>query len=70
MERLIPNSRYKLIYKSEGAVEFQTLDQIPEAKHLIRVLRCDTNQETDLIRLLMKPWLDIVEIPKTQPAEG
>jgi hypothetical protein len=69
MERLIPNSRYRLIYKSEGSVEFETLDHIPEAKHLIRVRRCDTNQETDLVRLLMKPWVDLVEIPTTPTSQ-
>jgi len=41
MERLHPNSRYLLIYQDgEGAIEFETSEHIPEAKHLIRVRLC------------------------------
>jgi hypothetical protein len=67
MERLHPNTRYLLVYRDGNhAIEFQTLDHIPEAKHLIRVRRCDTNEEIELIELLLKPWVDLVKLASAQ----
>ena len=69
MERLHPNSRYLLIYQDgEGAIEFETSEHIPEAKHLIRVRLCDTNEEIELIDLLLRPWVDLVKITSAQTA--
>ena len=61
---LKPHSDYCILYKSGDVIEFRTTDTVPEAKHLIRVLVGSTGEETDLVRLLLHPWVDVVEMKK------
>lgn len=60
MIKLRPHSRYSLVYQDGSRVQFETLDDIPEAKHLIRVMDLETGEVTDFVELLLKPWIDIV----------
>ena len=64
---LQPNTHYKIRY-TEGNVHsdgdviyFQTLDKVPEAKHLIRVKNLTTGMIVDLVELLAHPWDDLTE---------
>ena len=67
MIQLRPNRRYKIFY-SNGEVFsygdtafFETLDTIPETKHLIRVKDVTTGEIVDLADFLAHPWLRIEE---------
>jgi len=68
MIKLYPNKKYSILYAkgkvhSYGdTIEFETLDTIPEAKHLIQVRDISTGEIIDLTDLLAHPWLDIHEI--------
>jgi hypothetical protein len=67
MIHLQPNHTYKISYikgkvHAEGdVIYFQTLDKIPEAKHLIRVKNLATGELVDLIELLAHPWEKVEE---------
>jgi hypothetical protein len=62
MIKLRPHSRYSLIYQDGKTVTFETLDVVPEAKHLIQVKNLETGKVIDLVMLLLVPWIDIVPI--------
>jgi hypothetical protein len=62
MIQLQPNKTYRIRYQkgrvhAKGdSIYFQTLDKVPEAKHLIKVKHCETEEIVDLIELLSHPW--------------
>jgi hypothetical protein len=62
MIQLKPNNTYRLRYlegqeHNAGDVKyFRTLDDLPEAKHLIRVKDLSTGDIVSLIDLLSHPW--------------
>ena len=60
MIKLRPHSRYSLLYQDGSSVRFETLESIPEAKHLIQVRDLKNGEVTDFVDLLLKPWIDIV----------
>ena len=60
MIKLSPHSRYSLLYQDGSSIRFETLESIPEAKHLIQVRDLKTGEVTDFVDLLLKPWVDIV----------
>ncbi len=62
MIRLLPNTIYSLIYKDGLTLSFKTLERVPEAKHLIKVILVSTGKEVELMSLLLKPWVDIVRL--------
>ena len=68
MIQLQPNRKYSILY-SKGktysygtTLYFETLDEIPEAKHLIQVRDLATGEIVDLTDFLAHPWLEIKEI--------
>ena len=61
MITLRPHSRYSLLYQDGTSVQFETLDKVPEAKHLIQVRNLETGEIQDLVTLLLRPWLDIID---------
>ena len=71
---LEPNRTYKITYAdgttySKGAtVYFQTLDTVPLAKHLIKVMDIETGKVINLVELLAHPWDNLVEFNGTVPS--
>ena len=68
MIHLQPYKRYKILYghghtyPNGHTAYFETLDTIPEAKHLIRVRDTATGEIVDFTDFLSHPWLDIEEV--------
>ena len=68
MTRLYPNKRYRILYApghtyvSDTVRDFETLDSVPEAKHLIKVRDVETGKIVDLTDFLIYPWLNIEEV--------
>ena len=61
MIKLRPHRRYSLLYQDGSTIRFETLEHIPEAKHLIQVRDLKTGEVTDFVDLLLKPWVDIID---------
>lgn len=59
MIKLSPHSLYSLLYQDGTEVRFETMSEVPEAKHLIQV-KLQTGEVTDLVKLLLRPWIDII----------
>jgi len=70
MIKLRPHSRYSLIYQDGKTITFETLDVVPEAKHLIQIRNLESGIIMDLVRLLLKPWIDIVEVKVSSSVDG
>ena len=66
MIQLFPNRCYKLTYTGGTNTYFKTLDEIPEAKHLIVVKNLATDTFVDLVGLLSHSWASIVEIEEVE----
>jgi len=68
MIALRPNKRYKIFYGNGNVYSygdtsyFETLDLIPQAKHLIQVKDNATGKIIDLTDLLCHPWINIEEV--------
>ena len=59
MIKLRPHSLYSLLYQDGTEIQFETMSDVPEAKHLIQV-KLPNGEITDLVKLLLQPWVDIV----------
>lgn len=73
MIKLHPNRIYKIQYPENNphqhgtTVYFQTLDEVPEAKHLIKVKDCRSGAIMELMLLLSHPWVHLREHTGEEP---